>query len=191
MIILLGFPKSGTSSFQKLFLDLSYNSYHWKKDDEYIGMLIKNNKINNRLLLSNFSKYDCITQMDVCIDKINNYWPQITDYDRIYYENSDSIFILNKRDPKKLLSSFKRWNNLHKRTFKYSPYILNNNSDEAFYELINRHYNNIESFFSLHPESKFISYDIDNDNIEKLEKYIDIKGIKSFPKINVNSKKLI
>ena len=89
MIILLGFPKSGTSSFQKLFLDLSYNSYHWKKDDEYIGMLIKNNKNNNKLLLSNFSKSDCITQMDVCIDKINNYWPQITDYDRIYYEKGD------------------------------------------------------------------------------------------------------
>jgi hypothetical protein len=190
MIILLGFPKSGTSSFQKLFSDLSYNSYHWKKNGEHIGMLIKNNKINNKPLLSNFLKSDCITQMDVCDDKINNYWPQIIDYERIYYENSDSIFILNKRDPEKLLSSFKRWGKLNNRIFKYCPYLLTNDSDEALYELINRHYNNIESFFSLHPKSKFIIYDIENDKIEKLKKYIDIKGIKIFPKMNVNSTKI-
>ena len=30
MIILLGFPKSGTSSFQKLFTDLGYKSYHYQ-----------------------------------------------------------------------------------------------------------------------------------------------------------------
>ena len=29
MIILLGLPKSGTSSFQYLFKLLKYNSYHW------------------------------------------------------------------------------------------------------------------------------------------------------------------
>ena len=45
MIILIGFPKSGTSSFQKLFQTLGYRSYHWKKDDKYIGMMIYKNKI--------------------------------------------------------------------------------------------------------------------------------------------------
>ena len=120
MIILLGFPKSGTSSFQKLFTDLGLKSYHWKKDKKYIGMLIKNNKENNKPLLSDFEKTDCITQMDVCYSVTNEYWPQIIDYEQIYYENSDSIFILNKRDPKKILSSFKRWNN-------YNTYIIINN----------------------------------------------------------------
>ena len=186
MIILLGFPKAGTSSFQKLFLDLSYNSYHWKKDGAYIGMLIKRNKYKDKPLLSDFNKSDCITQMDVCVDKISNYWPQIIDYERIYYENSDSIFILNKRNPLKIFSSLKKWKNSDKRIFTYNPHMLKNASEEAFCELINKHYSNIESFFSLHPESKFITYDIDNDNIEKLKKYIDIKGINIFPKINVS-----
>ena len=44
MIILLGMPKSGTSSFQELFTILGYNSYHWEKEGEYIGKMIENNK---------------------------------------------------------------------------------------------------------------------------------------------------
>ena len=44
MIILIGFPKSGTSSFQKLFTDIGYKSYHWKKGNNYIGKLIYDKK---------------------------------------------------------------------------------------------------------------------------------------------------
>ena len=111
MIILLGLPKSGTSSFQYLFKLLKYNSYHWKFKNNYIGTIIYKNKKNNKSLLNGFSKDDVITQMDVCIDKNNCYWPQITDYKKLYKENKNSIFILNKRDPIKLLDLFKRWEN--------------------------------------------------------------------------------
>jgi hypothetical protein len=75
MIILLGFPKSGTSSFQKLFSGLGYNSYHWKKNDKFIGSMIYNNKINKKPLLNDFSDNDVITQMDVCLDKYCSFWP--------------------------------------------------------------------------------------------------------------------
>ncbi len=186
MILLLGFPKSGTSSFQKLFSDLGYKSYHWVKDDQYIGNIIKNNKQNNKPLLSGFEKTDCITQMDVCLDENNAYFPQLIDYKQIYYENIDSIFILNKRDPTNLLSSFKRWKKYDERLCKYNPEIISDNSDEAFIELFKNHYENIESFFSLYPNAKFITFDIENDDIEKLGKYIDLKNITVFPKINVN-----
>ena len=39
--------------------------------------MIKENYINNKPLLNDFSDKDVITQMDVCIDKDNAYWPQI------------------------------------------------------------------------------------------------------------------
>ena len=60
--------------------------------------------------------------------------------------------------------------------------------DEALIKLFNIHYKNIEEFFSLHPNAKFISYDIENDNISKLKKYIDLKEIQDFPKENINIK---
>lgn len=193
MIILLGFPKSGTCSFQKLFTDLGYKSYHQKKAKNFIGILIKNNKEKNLPLLSEFEPNDCITQLDLCYDTKNTYWPQITDYEQIYNENRDSIFILNKRNPIKILSSFRRWsypkkngNNYFTRLCKYSQDIIKGTTDEDFIKLVETHYANIESFFSTKPEAKFISYDIENDTIEKLEKYIDLKGIKVFPKENVN-----
>lgn len=74
-----------------------------EKDDKFIGTLVKNNKINKKPLLCDFLDTDVITQMDVCISKDHNYWPQIVDYKQIVKENPDSIFILNKRDPYKLL----------------------------------------------------------------------------------------
>ena len=190
MIILLGFPKSGTFSFQKLFTDLGYNSFHQIIHDtkQTIGMMIKNNKKNKKPLLAEFKPTDCITQLDVCFDKNNACWPQITDFKQIYAENSDSIFILNKRDPIKLLSSFKRWNNLFERFHKYNPEILKTNTDAALLKVFKTHYKNVETFFSALPEAKFISFDIEHDNLEKLRKYIDTKDIKCFPRENVNTK---
>ena len=186
MIILVGFPKSGTSSFQKLFTELGYNCYHWVKHSEYIGIIIYKNKQMNKPLLNGFLKNDVITQMDVCIDNNNAYWPQITDYEQLYNENPDSIFILNKRDPAKILSSFKRWNKLHERLIRYNPELLNNITDESFIDFVIKHYINIETFFSKFPNSKFISFDIENDKLDKLNKYIDLKQIKEFPHENKN-----
>jgi hypothetical protein len=186
MIILLGFPKSGTTSFHVLFLELGYNSYHWTKGEEYIGMMIYNNKISNKKLLNGFLKNDVITQMDVCMDKKNAYWPQITDFQQLYYENPDSIFILNKRDPTQLLHSFKRWNNLHHRLIKYNPEILDDYSDNSFINFVKNHYLTVETFFKQQPNSKFLTFDINKDNIEKLKIYIDIKDIKMLGHYNKN-----
>lgn len=187
MIVLLGLPKSGTSSFQSLFTQLGYNSYHQLIKDKYIGDLIKKNKMTNIPLLSHFKKDDCITQLDVCISKTHCYWPQIIDYEQLYRENPDAIFILNKRNPEHLLTSFKRWNSLDKRLYTYNPELVQSKNDEGFITFVNQHYLNVETFFSSQLNAKFISYDIENDNIEKLTKYIDIKNIKIFPKENVNT----
>jgi len=189
MIILLGMPKSGTSSFQELFKKLGYKSYHWRKENKYIGKMIENNKKNKKPLLCDFLDTDVITQMDVCIDKDNCYWPQIVDYKQIINENPNSIFILNKRNPEELLSSFKRWNHFNKRLFTYNPELIANKTDKGFIDFINNFYLTIELYFEENKNFKFISYDINNDKIEKLKKYIDIKKISTFPKVNVNKKK--
>ena len=184
MIILLGFPKSGTTSFHELFRNLGFNSYHWKKQNNYIGTMIYKNKNNNKPLLNDFIENDVITQMDVCIDYINAYWPQIIDYKRLYNENPDSIFILNKRDPEKLLSSFKRCNKLNERLIKYNPELLINNTDKCFIDFVIKHYTDVETFFSNCPNSKFIKFDIDHDKLEILNKLIDLKEIKELPHAN-------
>ena len=141
-------PKSGTSSFQYLFEKLNYKSYHHIKNNKYIGTLIKNNKINNKPLLNDFSDTDVITQMDVCVNKDNCYWPQIVDYKQICKENPNAIFILNKRNPKDLLSSFKRWGNLYHRIHKYNPEIFKDKTDDGFINFVNNFYKEIEDYFT-------------------------------------------
>ena len=189
MIILIGFPKSGTSSFQSLFLKLGYKSFHWTKGANYIGMLIKTNKELKKPLLQGFEQCDCITQMDVCLSPDKSYWPQLIDYQQIYNENKDSIYILNKRDPYKLLSSFKRWSKMDQRLFNFSPELIENKTDEGFIEFVEKHYHDVELFFEEHKEAKFLSFDIDTDSLCKLEKYVNLRNEKKLPVCNVNPKK--
>ena len=127
--------------------------------------------------------------MDICIDKNNCCWPQIVYYKQIINENPDSIFILNKRNPEELLYSFKRWNNLDKRLFEYNPDLISDKTDKGFIEFVNNFYLEIELYFKENQNLKFISYDINNDKVEKLKKYLDIPKNYTFPKVNVNDKK--
>lgn len=126
--------------------------------------------------------------MDVCVNRKNCYWPQITDYKQLYIENPEAVFILNKRNPEEILSSFKRFRKMDKRLFKYNPELIDDKTDQGFINFVNKFYTDIENFFSQYPNAKFLSYHIKNDNIEKLKKYIDIKGKKKLPQKNVNKK---
>ena len=188
MIILLGFPKSGTSSFHKLFNDLGYKSYHWKKDEKYIGKMIETNKQTGKLLLTDFLETDVITQMDCCMDENICYWPQIVDYKQLIKENSNAIYILNKRNPNDILLSFKKWGNpsLYDRIFKYNPEFFKEISDEGFIEFVENFYTEIENYFE-NLNLNFITFDIYDDNLDKLKKYIDIKDFKELPWENKNN----
>ncbi len=194
MILLIGFPKSGTLSFYHLFKKLGYKTIHWCKggglgnNHLFIGRTIQKNKQKGLPLLNSLTKPDAITQMDVCISKTKCYWPQLVDYKQLYYENMDAIFILNKRDPHKILASFKR-KGLHNRLYKFNPELIEDKTDEGFINFVKKHYKDVEDFFETHKNAKFISYDIENDDIQKLSKYINIKNIDKFPIYNVSKNK--
>ena len=175
MILLIGFPKSGTSSFQKLFEDLGYNSIHWKYKSKKIGSIIKENKDHKRPLLSGFEEVDCITQMDICTSTTSCYWPQLVDFKQLYEENKDAIFILNKRKSRHILSSFKRWKKMDERLYKYNPELIKNKTDKGFIKFVKSHYKNVERFFKSIPDAKFLTYDINKDKIDKLKNSLILK----------------
>jgi hypothetical protein len=190
MIILLGFPKSGTTSFHKLFKLLHIESYHQTYYRIVIAKKIKYNIRNKKPLLFGFRSNIALTQIDYCFPEFG-FWPQITHYKEIYDENKNAIFILNKRNPDDLLKSFKKWNNYDKRIITINPELFvninGNTNDEKLINLFKKHYEDVESFFNSIPDAKFIIYDINNDTIDKLRKYIDIKDIKVMPHENKNN----
>ena len=192
MIILLGFPKSGTTSFTYLFSKLGYDSFHWvyEHDKDFIGTRIKDAKLNKKKLLSfikkNPKKDIAITQMDVCMNENNCYWPQIIDYELLYEQYPNAVYILNTRDPRDILNSMKKWQDFDKRMFKYNPELFvsfTGPNDDKMIKLIQTHYSNVIKFFSQQKKSKFLVYHIIKDKISKLNKYIDTKNL-SFPTAN-------
>lgn len=193
MIILVGFPKSGTTSFQSMFEKLGYKSIHWKCAEGYIGYIIKSNKDNGLPLLTGLTeKYNCITEMNVCISTKYCYWPQIVDYKQLYQENPDALFILNKRDPVKIHSSFQRWGDYDKRLYKYNPELLDECNTSGFIRLIEKHYSNVEAFFeSLEGKCRFVSYDIEKDSLDKLKPYIDVGDFTELPHENANKNRVV
>ena len=192
MIILIGFPKSGTSSFQTLFTELGYESYHQHYKNTRIAKLIKNNIDNNKPMLDGFPNHIVITQLDFCFSDFC-FFPQVEYYKKLYEENREAIFILNKRDTTDTLISIKNWGDLFQRILKYGADMFSNivgeNDDSKMINLLNAHYNNIEKYFESLPDAKYISYDIYKDKIEKLSIYIDIKNMTDFPYSNMNNNK--
>lgn len=187
-IILIGLPKSGTSSFQFLFKKLGLKSFHWTYKEKHIGSIIKKNKNEKKRLLNGIENWDCLTQLDVCISHDDNCWPQITDLHQLYEENKDCLFILNKRDPEKMLKSWKNWNQMDQRVYKFNPEIVEKKSDDGLVDFFKSHFKNVESFFESKPNANFLSYDIETDSLDKLRKYIHIKQFTTLPRKNISKK---
>ena len=188
-IILIGLPKSGTSSFQFLFEQMKLKSYHWEYQREKIGTIMNRNKQQKKPLLSGIDNWDCITQMDVCLSNNENFWPQVTDLEQLYEENPNCVFILNKRNPEKMLQSWKKWGNLDQRMYNFNPELVRPKNDEGLLLFFRNHFNTVETFFQSKPTSKFLSFDIEHDNLQKLREYIHIdETIITFPHQNKNVK---
>jgi hypothetical protein len=198
VILLIGFPKSGTSSFQKLFEMMGIESYHQFYHDIPIAKQIRQNLDHQKPLLEGFKHPFAITQFDYCHEDFA-FWPQITHYQQLYEENKDAYFILNKRNPVDLLKSFKKWNQLDQRILRYNPELFPDSStlnedkkDERLLSLFQRHYDNVETFFSsLHTDANFLRFEIDQDQDENLRRLgtflnMDVTGIK-FPHENKNT----
>ena len=146
-IILVGLPKSGTSSFQYLFERLGLRSYHWIYKKQKIGSIMKKNKQDQKPLLSGISGWDCITQMDVCLSSEECYWPQVVDLDQLYEENKDCIFILNKRDTKQMLRSWKNWAEMDQRLYQFNGDLIEDKTDDGLIDFFHKHFERVETFF--------------------------------------------
>lgn len=195
MIIVIGFPKAGFSSIYKLFYDLGYVCAQQKERPgpdrgEFLGNLIYKAKKENKELLHYIKKsgIECLVELSVCNSFGENYWPQITLFKEIYQQNPNALYILNYRNPDNWLKSFKNWFDYDKKIFKYNSELFKDikgdTNDKKLINLYNNHTKNVEDFFKNKPNAKFIKFDIENDDISKFSKYIDLKDIKKIPHIN-------
>ena len=179
MIIVIGLPKSGTTSFNYLFQQLGYNTIHSHNENHSIivGELIELAYKNNKPLLYYIEEkgINVISELSYSLNK-KKYWPQFNYIIYIIETYEDNIYILNKRniiDHIKCLEHF----NIDKII------LSDNNFDISIENVIENFYISIKNKL-IEFNRKFIEYDIDIDNIDKLKEYIDIKDIIKFPHLN-------
>ena len=190
LIILIGFPKSGTTSLGIFFKNLGYNVIgHTTKSNRFVGMKIKENNNNNINLLDEIVDYNSntiLTQLDCCYSDTIVSWPQIELYETIYNQNINALYILNKRNPISILKSFKNQNHMDKRFFKFfiNNYSKNIQFDEYIIKFIETHYNTIEKFFKDKPN--FVSFFLESFDSKCFNKFICISDNLQLPISNAN-----
>lgn len=190
--ILIGFPKSGTTSFQVLFEKLGYQSAHWKYKNMYVADYILTAKQKQLPLLTYLDHLECITQMDICISPYKNFWPQCSELELLLEQYPDVTYILQTRPIEKTIRSMKRWYfhgvSYFNRVLMYHHVekYRGSSDDEKVYNWISDHYTRC---FTLFGDAKnFIAYDIENDSIDKLRPFIPIPHeIDHFPHANKTS----
>jgi hypothetical protein len=179
MIIVIGLPKSGTTSFNYLFQQLGYNTIHSHNENHSIivGELIELAYKNNKPLLYYVEEkgINVISELSYSMPN-KKYWPQFNYINDIIDNYEDIIYILNRRDITNHIKCLKYFN--------IDNIILDdNNFDMSIENVIEDFYISIKNKL-IGLNRKFIEYDIDIDNIDKLKEYIDIKEITTFPHIN-------
>lgn len=186
-VFLLGFPKSGTSTFHRALNLSGFNSVHWqtrnnKRSDEFVGKLIYESYFSGEDPLKkviNFG-YDCVTQSDVCIpNKKINFWP-ILDYGLllcIAKYHPECKFIYNYRVPKKIINSINNWGDLRKRITLSDISGLPTgygNKDSDLLLWINNHYLCCRKLFKNY--NNFLVIDIESEDAQlQLSDFLNVK----------------
>jgi hypothetical protein len=116
--IVVGFPKSGTTTLQEALQKSGLRCAHWRHRGQPIGRLVHDGWFDQGDPFAHFPKLDVLTQMDICLPAEGlNDWP---DLDiplllAIRQVNPGCLFILNARDPAETADSILRWGDLAKR----------------------------------------------------------------------------
>lgn len=161
--MVIGFPKSGTTTIHRACRRSKLRSAHWKTPDGYCGQLIYESYRAGLDPFEKLAEYDVIAQADVCKPPAVNYWPQL-DFellDTVRRCHPKCVFILNRREPQKIIESMNRWNTMRQRITKAEIIGLPagiGGSDEDMRAWIERHYVACHARFSADPY--FVDLDI-------------------------------
>src|SRR5690554_3770843 len=111
-IMVIGFPKSGTSTIHRSLTETGFNPAHWQIKQGYVGKLMYKGLDDHSDPWFYLQEFDAITQADVCLPGRGiNFWPNL-DFSviaAIERKYPSCLFVLNYRDPSKTVLSMKRW----------------------------------------------------------------------------------
>lgn len=121
--LVIGFPKSGTSTLHRAFREAKMKSAHWVVREGFCGQIMYRDFRAGRSPLHQLRRFRCVAQADVCLPdetrdgEVVNFWPQL-DFELIQaIQRLDPAvkFILNRRNVDDLIASIDNWAGLRNR----------------------------------------------------------------------------
>lgn len=175
-VFFIGYNKTGTTSFHQFFKNNGYTSFHHSKridnKRKYLGNIIKNNLRNNVKLLDSIENQDVYSEFCLCTNTV--YFEGSEFFDLLDYQYPESYFILQTRNEDDWIKSRFMHKLQRKDSFKSrasTALSLNDSELETFWRHKRRTvHNRIEKYFE--SNNKFIKYDLDHDNIDKIINFL-------------------
>jgi hypothetical protein len=108
-ILVVGLPKTGTSTVHNFFKKSGYSSSHYKCNESYFcGMCFKSAIKSGKPPLASCGGYEVYAQMDV-ENTGQCHFPQITDLEILHEEAPNATFILSTRNMTHWATSVRNW----------------------------------------------------------------------------------
>jgi hypothetical protein len=188
-IFQIGFNRCGTGSLYNFFKENGFNSIHWDKGE--IAKKIEFNHKKNSLLLEDIDNYEFYSDMEFVSNyKIIESYKMYEILDKQY---PNSLFILNTRDKNRWLESrLQHPNGASNYILRYSNYYKVSKKEilEMWSIDWDSHHEKVKSYFK--NNSRFLEFDIENDDPEKLFDFLKLNSISInspiFKKINFSKK---
>jgi hypothetical protein len=157
-LFVVGFPKSGTTTLTMALEASGMKPVHWADaDGRFVGQIIYDNVLEGRDPLAGLEDYDAVTQADVCLPAHGiNFWPNL-DFavlSAIRAAHPGCLFLLNHRDPGKVVRSIDNWPALRERLVRSDIPGLpagKGRSDSEMIRWIENHYAACRRFFTDDP----------------------------------------
>jgi len=169
-LMVIGFPKSGTTSITRALEESGVKTAHWRDHRRrFVGALIYYAALEGLDPFAHLAGYDAITQADICLPARNlNFWPNL-DFamlSAIRRAHPDCLFLLNYRRPDAICDSIMNWRDLHDRLRESDiPGLPAGFGGERKHLLawIENHFAACRSFFANDP--CFLEIDIESDDV--------------------------
>jgi len=172
-VFFIGFNKTATTAFHKLFLDSGYKSYHHKKNKKkYLAKIIHENYLNNDPILKTIDDADCYS--DLVYSTHDEYIEANSFYKEIFREYPNSYYVLQTRNIDNWICS--RLKHIGTESFAYRVCnVLDITERELIDYWKNLYSSRVSEIINFYKnKSNFIIFDIDNDEITKLTQFLSV-----------------
>ena len=180
-LMVIGFPKSGTTSLTLALEASGLKAAHWQDEHErYIGKLIYEAVYSGLDPFAHLTGYDAVTQADVCLPRRGvNFWPNL-DFailSAIRRADPSCLFVLNTRRPEAIVDSICKWGLMRRRLqIADIPGLPSGAGGKREHLIIwiNNHYDACRRYFAA--DEHFIEIDIESaDAPDRLGKALGIE----------------